>query len=388
MKTMLILILIYVSFISLGLPDSLLGSGWPSMFAFLQVPIHYAGVISMTIGGGTVVSSLLSAKVIRRFGTGVVTASSVFMTAAALVGFSLSRNFLIICFCALPLGLGAGSVDAALNNYVALHYQAKHMSWLHCFWGVGASISPLIMSACLRGGHGWYLGYRTVGVIQLCLAAVLLLSLPLWRKNSGGPERGAAPPGTGALLRLRGLKQALGAFFFYCTVESTTGLWGASYLVTIRGIAPETAARWIALYYGGITAGRLVSGFLTLRLNNRGMIRLGQTVSVCGAAALFLPFSQTVLPGLFLIGLGLAPVFPSLTHETPDNFGAASSQAIMGMQMASAYVGTTLMPPLFGRAATLTGFAILPGFIAAALVIQIVLVERLHKNVRRSAVAH
>jgi fucose permease len=375
--------IIYISFISLGLPDSLLGSAWPSMYNLLNVPLHYAGFISMIIAGGTVISSIFSEKIIRRFGTGIVTAVSVLMTAAALIGFSLSHIFMALCFCAIPLGLGAGSVDAALNNYVALNYKSRHMSWLHCFWGVGASIGPLIISAYLLHRNSWNLGYRTIGIIQFCLVVILFISLPLW-KNKTTQETSIQQPITfNKLFRIAGVKQILIAFFCYCTIESITGLWGSSYLVLVKNISPEIAAQWIALYYIGITAGRFISGFITIKLNNRQMVRIGQGIIAFGIIVLILPFeNSTLLPGLFLIGLGCAPIFPSLLHETPENFGEEYSQAIMGIQMASAYIGTTLMPPLFGWIASYISFNIFPIFIGIILILKIIIVELLNKKAR------
>jgi fucose permease len=386
MVTTLLLIIIYLSFISLGLPDSLLGSGWPSMYPVLNVPVHYAGFISMIIASGTVVSSILSERIIRRFGTGAVTVASVLMTAAALIGFSVSPAFWLLCICAVPLGLGGGSVDAALNNYVALHYKARHMSWLHCFWGIGASLGPIIMSVFLTGGKPWNAGYRTIGIIQFCLVVLLCVSLPLWnRKRREENADRQAPAGFKKLLRIAGVKQALAAFFCYCTIELVTGLWGSSYLVTEKGIPPEIAARWIALYYIGITFGRFISGFATMKLTGRHMIRIGQALIGGGAIVLLLPFGNSLLlPGLFMIGLGCAPIYPCLLHETPENFGSAHSQAIMGIQMASAYIGTTLMPPLFGRLAAYTSFNILPLFIGIILVIKIIMVETLHRKTAAS----
>jgi fucose permease len=384
MITILLLIIIYLSFISLGLPDSLLGSAWPTMYGDLSVPLYYAGIISMIIAGGTVVSSLFSGKIIRRFGTGIVTISSVFMTAAALIGFSFSHNFLYLCFWAVPLGIGAGAVDSALNNYVALHYKAKHMNWLHCFWGVGASIGPLIMSAYLANGDTWILGYRTVGIIQFFLVVILFFSLPLWNKNKTNELQMQTEKHKTitywSLFNLPGMKQILVAFFSYCTIEAITGLWGASYLVTIRNISPEDAARWIALYYIGITAGRFISGFLSIRLNNRQMVRLGQSLIACGIVMLLLPFNYLLLAGFFTIGLGCAPIYPSLLHETPHYFGKEYSQVIMGMQMASAYIGTTLMPPLFGRLATFFDFSVFPIFVGAVLIIKILMTEIVNKK--------
>jgi len=386
MVTTVLLIIIYLSFISLGLPDSLLGSAWPSMYGGLNVPLHYAGYVSMIIAGGTVISSFFSERIIRRFGTGVVTAFSVLMTAAALLGFSFSSAFILLCFWAVPLGLGAGSVDAALNNYVALHYKAKHMSWLHCFWGVGASVGPIIMSYFLINGNSWNSGYRTIGIIQCCLVAVLFITISLWGKNKSqnNMEKNETSNGISfkELFHTAGVKQILIAFFCYCSIESTAGLWGSSFLVVEKNISPEIAARWISLYYIGITSGRFISGFLTMKFNNRQMVRLGQGLIVCGITALMLPVDRILLlPGFFIIGLGCAPIYPSLLHETPRNFGSAKSQAIMGIQMASAYIGTTFMPPLFGLITSYFGFNIFPFFIGGILVLNIIMVESLNKKV-------
>jgi fucose permease len=380
---LLLLIIIYLSFISLGLPDSLLGSGWPSMYNLLNVPLYYAGFISMIIAGGTVVSSIFSEKIIRRFGTGVVTAISVLMTATALIGFSFSNIFWALCLCAIPLGLGAGSVDAALNNYVALHYKARHMSWLHCFWGIGASLSPIIMAVFLINKNSWNLGYRTIGIIQFCLVVALFVSLPLWKNND--MQKTSTQHNSikfKQLFHIVGVKHILMAFFCYCTIETVTGLWGSSYLVMVKNISPEMASQWIALYYIGITTGRLISGFVTMKLNNRQMIRLGQIIIGSGIIVLVLPFgNMTLLPGLFMIGLGCAPIFPSLLHETPNNFGEKYSQAIMGIQMASAYIGTTLMPPIFGRLAAHISFSIFPVFIGIILIVKIIMIETLNRKI-------
>ncbi|MDR0502629.1 MAG: MFS transporter [Treponema sp.] len=383
MLTILLLIIIYLSFISLGLPDSLLGSAWPSMYNSLNVPLHYAGFISITISGGTVISSILSEKVIRRFGTGMVTAVSVFMTALALVGFSFSPSFIFLCLCAIPLGLGAGSVDAALNNYVALHFKARHMSWLHSFWGVGTTIGPLIMSSYLISANSWSSGYRTIGIIQFCLVAVLFASLPLWIKNSPSINTQKNKPASyKELFSIAGVKEALTVFFLYCAIESTAGLWGASFLVTEKGIKPEIAAQWIALYYFGITSGRFISGFITIKLNNRQMVRMGQIIAGCGIVILFMPFGNKILlPGFFLIGMGFAPIFPSLIHGTPVNFGREYSQAVIGLQMAFAYIGTSIMPPLFGALASVISFKIFPVFLVIILIIKIIMFETLNKKV-------
>lgn len=349
----LLLALIYVSFISLGLPDSLLGSAWPQMQESLGVSLSLGGVISFLITASTILSSLVSHQVIQRFGTGAVTMCSVAMTALALFGFSLSNSFFALCLWAIPYGLGAGSVDAALNNFVALHCKAKHMSWLHCFWGIGATGGPYIMGLCLSRGMGWQAGYRTISFLQIALTLILLLSLPLWKKQelplSGGETVRPQTPQWGKLLKRPGVKAALTAFFFYSALELTTGLWGSSYMVAVRGISPETAAKWISLFYLGITAGRFFSGFLTLRFSDDAMVRLGEITAIVGILLILLPLHNLFLClGLILTGLGCAPIYPSLLHATPQRFGKSLSQSLMGTQMAISYLGSTTMPPVSG----------------------------------------
>lgn len=349
----LLLALIYVSFISLGLPDSLLGSAWPQMQESLGVSLSLGGVISFLITASTILSSLMSHRVIQRFGTGSITMCSVAMTALALFGFSLSNSFFALCLWAIPYGLGAGSVDAALNNFVALHCKAKHMSWLHCFWGIGATGGPYIMGLCLSRGMGWQAGYRTISFLQMALTLILLLSLPLWKKQelplSGGETVRPQTPQWGKLLKRPGVKAALTAFFFYSALELTTGLWGSSYMVAVRGISPETAAKWISLFYLGITAVRFFSGFLTLRFSDDTMVRLGEGTAIVGIILLLLPLHNLFLcVGLILTGLGCAPIYPSLLHATPQRFGKSLSQSLMGTQMAISYLGSTTMPPVSG----------------------------------------
>ena len=381
----LLLIIIYLAFISLGLPDSLLGSAWPSMYSGLGVSIDSAGIISMIISGGTILSSLMSDRVIRRFGSGAVTLVSVAMTAIALMGLSLSNSFVMLCLCAVPLGLGAGSVDAALNNFVALHYKAQHMSWLHCFWGIGASMGPIIMSYSLVQLQSWNAGYKAISIIQFALVAVLLFSLPLWKKAqspAGNSEQTHQQIlSVRQLIGLPGAKQVLLAFFCYCAIEHTVGLWGSSYLVTIHGIPAETAASWISLYYIGITFGRFLSGFLAIKLRHKQMVQLGQLLIGTGVVVLLLPIQDNfLLTGLFLIGIGCAPIYPSLLHETPNNFGSQYSQSVMGVQMACAYVGTTFMPPLFGVLGAKMSYELFPLFIGLLLVIMIFMVIFLYKK--------
>jgi fucose permease len=369
-RKILLLPIIYLAFISLGLPDSLLGSAWPTMFEDLKVPMDYAGILSMIVAGGTVISSLFSGKVIQRLGVAKTTTFSVLMTALALLGFSISGLFAYLCLLAIPLGLGAGSVDAALNNYVALHYEARHMNWLHSFWGVGAAIGPMIMAGYLAKGETWTNGYDTVGWIQIGLVILLAGSLPLWDKGNSEEKNLEKEKTIGILVMIQttpGLKQALLVFFLYCSIEATFGLWGASFLVFERGVDVDEAARLTSLYFLGITIGRFLSGFLTAHFTNRQLVFLGQGVIGMGLILLFSPVFPLIIIGFLLIGLGCAPIFPSLLHETPAHFGTKKSQTIMGIQMASAYVGITLMPFLFGKLAIFTGNGFLIGFLVICL---------------------
>lgn len=379
----ILLVIIYASFISLGLPDSLLGSAWPTMYMDLKVLVSYAGAISMVVASGTIISSFFSVKIIRRFGTGKVTAFSVLMTAVALLGFSVSKNYIFLCIFSIPLGLGAGSVDAALNNFVALHYKARHMSWLHCFWGVGATVGPIIMSYCLKK-RNWSLGYRTIGLIQITLAAILFISLPIWKKvgksQSNSSDNASSDLGFRELLKIKGAKFAFLSFFFYCALESTCGLWGSSFLVLQRGISPEIAARWISMFYMGITFGRFVSGFLMIKISTSKMIRIGQGIIFTSVLLMMLPIRDMFLGwALFFTGVGCAPIFPCMIHQTPEKFGAELSQAVIGIQMASSNVGTVFMPPFFGLIADKISIALYPYFLCMSLIFMIVMTEGVRK---------
>ena len=357
----LLLAVIYLTFISLGLPDSLLGSAWPAMYQELSVPVSYAGGISMIIAVGTVISSLQSDRLTGRYGTGKVTAFSVLMTAAALFGFSVSHSYAALCLWAVPYGLGAGSVDASLNNYVALHYESRHMSWLHCMWGVGASLGPYVMGYALSGGQGWNMGYRSIAVLQIALTVILFLSLPLWdgkrksKEDASQNEKKTKPLSLGEIVRIPGAKEVMAAFFCYCALEQTAGLWASSYLVLYHGLSADTAACSAGLFFVGITVGRAFSGFLTLRLHDIQMIRLG-----------------------------CAPVYPSIIHSTPEHFGVGKSQAMIGVQMASAYVGTCLMPPVFGLIANHISAALLPLYLLLILALMIFMHEKMLRKVYES----
>ena len=435
--TSLLLAVIYLAFISLGLPDSLLGAAWPAMHEDLGAPLSYAGAVSMIIALGTILSSLASDRLTLRLGTGRVTAISVSMTAAALLGFSLSGSFYQLCLWAIPYGLGAGSVDAALNNYVALHYKSRHMSWLHAMWGVGASAGPCLMGLAIARGAGWAGGYAAVAALQALLTLLLFCSLPLWKKRPGAAARAKAAQATptqtqtapeipaqaqttqatqamptqpqaaqaqparaqdaretperrrplplAAVVRIRGAREVMLAFFCYCAVEQTSGLWASSFLHLSRGMSAERAAELAALFFLGITAGRVVSGFLTLRLSDTRMIRLGQLLLLLGVLLLLLPADACAVAGLLLAGLGCAPIYPCIIHATPAHFGEERSQAIIGVEMAAAYIGTMLMPPLFGVLAGRIAVTLLPLYLLALLALMTAMTERLERKTGQRA---
>lgn len=389
----LLLAVIYLAFISLGLPDSLLGSVWPTIYQEFNVPVSYAGAIFMIISAGTIFSSLQSDRLTKLLGTGKVTAFSVLMTAVALWGFSISSSYWMLVLWAIPYGLGAGSVDASLNNYVALHYKSHHMSWLHCMWGVGASIGPYIMSFALLNGQTWNMGYRYISLIQVVLTIIIMLSLPLWKKRPviddvDGVQESENKKDKALTLKeivnIPGAKQVMLMFFCYCALEQTTGLWASSYLVLQHGFDLEIAASYASLFFIGITVGRAVSGFITMKLNDKQMIYLGQVIILIGIILMCLPFGhQVALVGLVTIGLGCAPIYPCIIHSTPTNFGADKSQAVIGVQMASAYVGNLLMPPLFGIIANHISVRLFPVYLLLILIVMVVMHIKLNKTVSK-----
>ena len=388
----ILLVIIYIAFISLGLPDAMLGSAWPSMYGEMGVPVSYAGVISMIIALGTIVSSLQSDRLTRKMGAGMVTALSVAMTAAALFGFSISSSFLSLCLWAVPYGLGAGSVDAALNNYVALHYTSRDMSWLHCMWGVGTIVGPNVMGYALTNGMTWNRGYFYIALLQIVLSALLFLSLPIWKRmdktrvkavRSEEAERTEKPLSLKEIFAIPGAKEIMTAFFCYCAVEQTSMLWGSSYMVLHNGISAEKAASFASLFCIGITAGRFVSGFLTMRFRDKQMIRAGQSMIIAGIVILMLPLGDmAAVAGLVMIGLGCAPVYPCIIHSTPACFGPERSQALIGVQMACAYVGTCLMPPLFGLIANHISASLLPVYLLIFAVLMAVMYTMVIKKTR------
>lgn len=370
-----LLMMIYLSFISLGLPDSMLGSAWPAMNVSLNAPLWGAGLVQMLISFCTIISSLNSAKLIRRFGTGKLTAISVATTALALLGFSLAKNYAFLLLMAVPLGLGAGAVDAGLNNYVALHCEAKHMSWLHCFWGIGTIIGPMILSAVLRAGGSWATGYRAVGLIQCAVSALLFATLGMWKHgNIQQEEHGAKALSVWEVLSLPGAKAGMVTFLCYCAVESTLGLWGATYISQVRGVDEATAASFGAMFYIGITVGRAISGFMAMKLLPKQMVRVGQALLALGCIFMMIPAGSTLSGiGLVVCGLGCAPIYPNIIQDTPVNYGTENSQAAIGVQMAFAYVGSTFLPSIFGALAGVGGYGLLPYFAIGICVLMTVL---------------
>lgn len=390
---MFLLLIIYLAFISLGLPDAMLGAAWPVMQRDYGAPLETAGFLFMVVAGGTIVSSLLSGKVLGRFGTGKVTVVSCLMTAGALLGFSMSPSLAWLVVFSIPLGLGAGAIDAGLNNYVASHYKAHHMSWLHCFWGVGATLGPVIMAQLISEEHSWRSGYLMVAGIQFALVVILFFTLPLWGErsdHSDGASNYALPDPKKAVaneenqnvkpLQIKGVKLALLTFLFYCGVEAAMGLWGSSFLVNVKDLPAAMAAQWVSLYYAGITVGRFVTGFVTFKVSNQLLIRIGQITALAGAVLLFLPLpSLFSLGGFIMVGLGLAPIFPCMLHDTPLRFGKKHSQTIMGYQMAAAYMGSTFIPPLLGLMASQFTIGIFPLCILVFVAIVLLSTERLNK---------
>ncbi|HZK19505.1 MAG TPA: MFS transporter [Treponemataceae bacterium] len=403
-----LLVIVYITFISLGLPDAILGPAWPVLHLDLGVNVAYAGFISMIISAGTVASSLLSERVILKWKIANVTTFSVLLTAIGLIGFALSQNFITMCFFAIPLGIGAGAIDSGLNNFVATHYKAIHMNWLHAFWGIGATAGPIILSFFILRNNGWRISYALIAGLQCTLVVFLFLTLPLWERaqsvlasNTEGAtahnkKKNVCDKNTdntynekkeneigisrknrlGQLLKLPGAKPALVAFFCYCTVELIAGMWGATYLVHTKNLSAEIAAQWIAIYYLGITAGRILAGFVALKLTNNQLIRIGQLTSIIGVLCMFISGSNLFqLLGFILLGLGCAPIYPAMLHETPVRFGKKMSQGIMGIQMATAYIGTTIMPPLFGFVAGRTSFTILPFVLVFILLVECIVTE-------------
>ena len=388
----LLLAIIYLAFISLGLPDGLLGAAWPFMYVEFEVPVSYSGMIFMIVSAGTIISSLLSDRMTKRFGTGKVTAMSVAMTAMALFGFSISSEFWMLCLWAIPYGFGAGGVDASINNYVAVHYESKHMSWLHCMWGVGAATGPYIMGGVLSKGQIWNLGYRYVGILQVILTVILLMSLPLWKERETAnlqknnvkkpmEEKTVQDISLKQIFTIPGAKATFVLFFCYCALEQTAGLWASSYLVLWRGVDAQTAATFASLFYIGITVGRGLCGFITMKLDDEKMIWLGLSVIGIGLAMIWFPLGNIIaLAGLIVVGFGCAPVYPCVIHSTPARFGADKSQAMIGVQMACAYVGTCFMPPIFGIIGDYISMSLFPVYMFVILLVMVIMHQKICKT--------
>ncbi|MCI9272464.1 MAG: MFS transporter [Clostridiales bacterium] len=390
----LLLVIIYIAFIGLGIPDSLFGTAWPAIYLDFQLPISAASAVTLLISSGTVISSLLSARLIARFGTGVVTAVSTTLTALALLGFSLSGHLAWLCIFAIPLGLGAGAIDSALNNYVALHYQASHMNFLHCFYGIGVSVSPYLVSLALSSQQSWRGGYRMAFFAQFIIAVLTIASLPLWRKvrqtsANEAEDESIVPLSLGKMAKMPSVRAVWFLFLASCAIEYTCGTWGSTYLVDTKGVTVQDAAKIITFYYVGMAVGRFVSGLLATKLSSWRLIHIGQTVVFSSILLILLPLpSEFAAVGLFLIGLGNGPIFPNLIHLTPKNFGKEFSQSIMGSQMAASYIGILLMPPLFGVFAQRIGTHSFPYFLLALFAIMtaatILLIRMLKKEKRYS----
>lgn len=379
----LLLAVIYLAFISLGLPDSLLGSAWPTIHASFDVPLSYMGFVSMIISGGTIISSLMAEKITKKVETKFLTTVSVFLTAIALFGFSTTTEFYQLCLWGIPYGLGAGAIDASLNNYVALHYNSRHMSWLHCFWGIGTIISPYVMSYALTHTV-WTDGYRTVSYIQFAIAAILVLTMPLWKinKSKSAEENNTKTLGLKGALKIKGVPTLLVGFMAYCAAEATTMLWASSYLEGSKGVSKDEAAALGSLFFIGITAGRFLAGFISDKLGDNKMIRLGTGIALCGVILIVLPYKITSIIGFIIIGLGCAPVYPCIIHSTPKNFGAENSQGIIGIQMASAYVGSTFMPPVFGLIANHISLNVMPVYLTFFLILLLIMISKTEKACR------
>lgn len=386
----LLLIIIYVSFIGLGLPDGILGSAWPIMHKDLLAHVDYAGYISMLIAVGTTISSVNSERILRRLGTAKLVVISTALTAVSLFAFSFAPNVWVLFLLAIPYGLGAGSIDAALNSYVALNYRSHHMSWLHCFWGVGASLGPYIMGTVLLSGGSWNRGYRVIGSIQLVIVTILLFSLPIWKRarqnesaNIPSEDSDGQSPARHKIkdiLALPAVKYSLLSFFAYIGVETTTFLWFSSFLVIGKGVSPELAAAFASVFFVGMTAGRGMNGFLTFKFSDKQLIRGGYLLIAFGILILIAPGpSWLAIAGVALVGLGCAPIYPCVIHQTPEVFGKHLVHAVVGLQMAAAYMGGIIFPPVFGLLARNVDMRLFPYYIGVIFLLMVFSYERVLK---------
>ena len=385
-----LLIIIYIAFIGLGIPDSLFGTAWPAIYSEFELPISFGSFVTIIISCGTVLSSVISSKIISRLGTNKVSAYSTLLTALALLGFSFAPNLWVMCFWAIILGIGAGAIDVALNNYVAIHYSATHMSFLHCFYGVGVSVSPYILSLVIAGNFGWRGGYRIAFDIQLIITLLLFLSLQLWRKAHGGEneseENTHKDLSFGSVLKIPGVKMMCSLFIASCAIECTCGGWGSTFLVEYKHLPAEKAAQIIMIYYIGMTLGRFLSGVLAAKLHSWKIIKLGQIVLGLALLVLILPGGVYLcVLGMFLIGLGNGPLFPNFNYLTPENFGSDISQSIIGIQMASAYIGIMIAPTVCGLLGQVFGMVIFPFYLIVFYAIMIPVTIRIKTVLKRNA---
>ncbi|MBQ8978696.1 MAG: MFS transporter [Oscillospiraceae bacterium] len=373
----LLLAVIYLAFVSLGLPDSLLGSGWPAMQNDFNVPSSYAGYVSMSISFMTIVSALLAPALIRKLPTHRIVSISISLTVIGLLGFSFSTSYPMLFLFVIPYGLGAGSVDSALNNYVAKHYSSRVMNFLHCFYGVGAMISPYIMSLALSKAH-WNEGYRWTAYLQSGILLLCILSAPVWKKSAeqdDDTEENSA--GIKDALKIKGVIPTLIAFFAYCSGEATCFLWTSSYFIGTKTLSAQTAAAFGSLIFGGLMAGRLISAFVSNRIGDKALIRIGTAIEAAGILLIFLPFESYIpaAAGFVITGIGMGPVYPSIQHMAPINFGRQNSSAVIGLQMASAYMGSTFMPMVFGHLQQAAGIGIMPVYLTVFLLLNVGMLE-------------
>ena len=380
----LLLAIIYIAFISLGLPDSVLGAAWPSMYRSLNVSEGSAGILTLLMYSGTMISSMASDKIIRKLGTGLVLVLSVSLTAIVMFGFSMAESFEALCLLALPYGLGGGCVDASLNNYVALHYKARHMNFLHCFWGIGTIISPLVMGSFLAHGGAWTQGYQAIAWFQTILVAILLCSLPLWKRESNTDSHSSTDTSLSlkSLLSIPGVKASLAAFFCYCALETTLGLWTTTYLTTVKGTDIVLATQCGMLFYVGIAVGRFLSGIVSEQLGDIKLIAYSVITTILSLCALILPgIEGIVLYSLIVLaGIGCGPVFPSMVHHSPQITGPNGSQLLIGFQLAMASAGSISIPALFGLIVNHLSIALMPVFCLLFTLLLAVMILKINQS--------
>ena len=379
----LLLVVIYLIFISLGLPDSLLGSGWPVMQTVFDVPSSYAGYVSMTISFMTIISALLSPRMIRRFHTKWIVIVSIILTILGLIGFSVAGSYWMLFLFAVPYGLGAGSIDASVNHYVANNYSGSVMNFLHCFYGVGAVISPYIMSAALRMAR-WNEGYRWTAYVQTGILLVCILSIPLWKNTGSDEAENKESAGIKEALKVPGVILTLIAFFAYCAGEATCFLWTPSFFAgTKEGLSEDLIASFGSLIFGGLMLGRLISGFVSNKLGDKLLIRIGIAIEFAGILLISLPIENYLVTavGFVVIGTGMGPVYPAIQHMAPANFGKKYSAAVIGLQMASAYMGSTFMPLIFGILQQNIGIGMMPIYLLIFALLNITLLETAYRRI-------